>query len=156
MTLLDGIIVYQWLADNHLWTSDIQKRFKETSDRTANLALEVWMLSMIPCPLLDSETKACMAYQARPFVCRIAFSHNEYFCHPHRFMEAMEAAPYEPRKVSLLALAKMEEALLKKHRLPRVVLPFATAVLHGEAICTTKADYMDRAKLIWLKELRGD
>jgi len=156
MTLLDGILIYQWLADNHLWTTSLQKSFKETAERTTNLALEVWMLSMIPCPLLDLETKACGAYKVRPFVCRIAFSHNDYFCHPHRFMEAMAGAPYEPRQESLLALAAMEEGLLKKHRLPRVVLPFAAAVLHGEAICTTQDSYSDRAKMIWLKELKGD
>ena len=156
MTLLDGILVYQWLADNRLWTRALQERFQETADRTTNLALEVWMLSMIPCPLLDLETKSCMAYGARPFVCRIAFSHNDYFCHPHRFMEALQNAPYEPRKVSQVAHARMEERLLKKHRLPRVVLPFAAAVLHGEAICTTQDSYGDRLKLIWLKQLRGD
>jgi len=155
MTLMDGILVYQWLFDNHLWTRTLKARFEATADRTNNLALEVWMLSMIPCPLLNDETKACVAYKGRPFVCRIAFSHDAYYCHPHRFTEALAQKKYSPRKESLQLLKVVEEQLLKKHRLPRVVLPFAAAVLHGEAISTTKDSYMDRAKLIWLEQLRG-
>ncbi len=156
MTLLDGILVYQWLANNHLWARSLKKRFEETAERTTNLSLEIWMLGMIPCPLLDEETKACRAYKGRPFICRIAYSYDSDSCHPHRFMQAMAASPYAPRKETLYAHAELGAQLLKKHRLPYLVVPFAAAVLHGEAICTTKDDYSNRAKLVWMKELRGD
>ena len=154
MTLFDGILVYQWLAAKNLWTRSLKERFEETAERTTNLALEIWMLGMIPCPLLEGTE--CVAYGGRPFICRIAFSHDSYYCHPHRFVEALKAATYAPRKESLTTLAMLEKDLLQKYRFPRVVLPFAAAVLHGEAVCTTKDSYLDRVQLCWLKQLKGD
>ena len=156
MTILDGILVYQWLAKNHLWTRRLKESFEETAERTTNLALEVWLLGMIPCPLLDEEEKVCRAYKGRPFICRIAFSYDAYHCHPHRFIEMLKEVPRSLlRQETMQAEMELETKLLKRHRFPRLVLPFAAAVLHGEAICTTD-DYLDQAKLIWLKELRGD
>lgn len=157
VSLLDGILVYQWLADNHLWTSTLKRRFEETADRTNGLALEVWLLSMTPCPLLDEETKVCRAYKGRPFPCRVAFAHDSYYCHPHRFAEALQhsSSKTDLRQSTFEELWRLEAGLLKRHRWPRIGLPFASAVLHGEAVCTTSDSYEDRLKIIWVSQLKG-
>jgi len=132
ISVLEGILVYQWLADNRLWVQGLRERFLEAARQTWRLSIQTWMLSNAPCPLLDDD-QLCRAYKGRPLYCRTAYSRGEpHFCHPHRFLQADSlVARHEPTA----AMAEAEATMLKKLRLKRMLLPFAPSVLYGECVC---------------------
>lgn len=130
---LEGITLYRWLHDNGHWKRSFKAKLEETHDRVWGLSPSVWLLGMIPCPLLTPEG-TCQAHDARPFACRTTFSTQDpELCHPHRFGEASGMVP---RKEVAGEYEKVEDQLLKSVHLPPVRLPLASAVLLGEMICT--------------------
>lgn len=129
ISILEGITLYQWLREHQLWTSKLREKFEQASTETWDLAPEVWLLSMIPCPLLSEENR-CTAYEARPFLCRTMFSRTDpYLCHPHR----IEGSTV-PREVDVELFWVSEKAFLRRHDLRHVPLPISTAVLIGEKV----------------------
>jgi Fe-S-cluster containining protein len=140
VTILEGILVYQWLADHRLWVRSIQDKLKEAAARTAGLSLNIWLLSNTPCPLLDDDG-LCRVYKGRPLYCRTAYSRGEpHFCHPHRFLDAEFLID---RKEPTEALIETETSILKRLRLRRVLMPFAVAVLYGERVARGDFDLRD-------------
>lgn len=132
VSILEGTLTYQWLADRRLWVQGLRQRFQEAARQTWRLSIQTWMLSNAPCPLLG-EDDLCQAYEGRPLYCRTAYSRGaSHFCHPHRFLQADSLVA---RDVPTRAMAEAETALLKKLRLKRVLLPFAASVLYGECLC---------------------
>jgi Fe-S-cluster containining protein len=131
ISILEGVLVYQWLADRRLWVQGLRQRFLDAARQTWRLSLQTWMLSNTPCPLLDKDD-LCRAYEGRPLYCRTAYSRGEpHFCHPHRFLQAESlVSRNEPTGV----MAEAEASILKKLRLKRVLLPFAVSVLYGECV----------------------
>lgn len=137
ISVWEGIALYQWLVSHRLWTPKLRESFEETKTKTWDLAAEIWLLSMIPCPLLkDNE---CSAYEARPLFCRTVFSRGDpYHCHPHRLGAGQ--AGILSREETIDQLRTVETRILKKHRQKLVLLPLAAAVLLGEQICKGKIE----------------
>jgi len=151
VSLLEGITIFRWLAENGLWTKALKDRFEEVSQQTLGLPIMVWLLSLIPCPLLTDEG-LCQAYEARPFICRITVSVlDPHFCHPHRLSEGTGLVP---KTEAVDRLKQIETPTKKRHAAGGMSLPFAQAVLYGEKISTGEIDFEDVARLLWaeLKE----
>ena len=145
ISLLEGIQLYSWLRERSLWTQALRKRFEEVSTKTWNLPLEVWFLSMIPCPLLKDNL--CLAYAGRPLVCRLTKSTGDpHYCHPHRMGESTD---FVDRRDEMDAHTKSHMAKLKHFQQRSGLLPLATAVLYGEKICKGELEIeeVDRALL---------
>lgn len=131
ISLFEGIAVYQQLAESHVWTAALRKRFEQVAQKTWNLSAEVWLLSMIGCPLL-SDRGECSAYEARPLACKITYAVGDpYYCHPHRIGANTKLIP---KKEVLQTLDRVERSTLKKYDLEYIKLDFASAVLYGERI----------------------
>jgi Fe-S-cluster containining protein len=136
-TLLEGCTIYSWLSEHALWSTELKQALLDTQDRVKGLAVEVWMLSLIPCPLLKDDL--CSAYEVRPFACQVTYSigdPNE--CHPHRLGPGML-----PRKDLYEALAVVEARILKRHHLRHFRIPLAAAVLWGEKIVKGEVELDD-------------
>lgn len=132
ISILEGITIYQWLVEHHLWTPALRSKFEEVKAKTWNLAPEIWLLSLIPCPLLDNKNR-CIGYEARPFLCRTVFSYGDpYYCHPHRLGSNLTGILQRSSEVE--AFERTERKILKRHQLKAVTIPFAAAVLLGESI----------------------
>jgi len=145
VSLLEGILTYQWLSDHRLWVQELRNQFKSVAQQTWGLRMEVWMLSNIPCPLLNGEG-LCHAYGGRPLYCRTIYSRApSHYCHPHRFVEA--TAGLVPRTEPTKALAAAENQLFRSLKLNRTLLPFAVAVLYGEHITQGELDLRDATVL---------
>lgn len=151
VSLLEGITIFRWLAENGLWTKALKDRFEDTSQQTLGLPIAVWLLSLVPCPLLDDGL--CRAYKARPFVCRVTASvRDPHFCHPHRLGEDTGLIP---RAEAIVRLKEVEKPIQKKHSAGGLLLPFSQAVLYGEKICTEELDFEDVAHLLWAELKAG-
>ena len=132
LSLLEGASLYLWLVDNFVWTPQRKEQFLKHSDTVWGLSPEVWMLSMIPCPLLGDHL--CKAYEGRPAVCRATVSTGDpYYCHPHRF--GSEVTGLLPRHSFYNAMVDAETKLLYRHGQVHIQLPLSTAVLYGEKVC---------------------
>lgn len=91
ISLLEAIPLYRWLRREGLWTSRLRDELQRSADRQIGVAYEVWLLSLHPCPLLDTETNRCRAYEARPLLCRTYYATSDpTFCHPHRLGPSTE------------------------------------------------------------------
>ena len=131
ISLLEGIQLYSWLRGQGLWTRSLREKFQEVSTKTWNLPLEVWFLSMIPCPLLKDNL--CTAYAGRPLVCRLTKSMGDpYYCHPHRMGESTD---FIDRRQEMNEHTRSHMTKLKTHQQRSGLLPLATAVLYGEKVC---------------------
>jgi Fe-S-cluster containining protein len=147
ISILEGISLYQWLREHHLWTTKLKEKCEQTKDQTWDLAPEVWLLAMIPCPLLTEENR-CLAYEARPFLCRTLFSREDpYLCHPHR----ISGTPVH-RDVDVELFWSSEKAFLKQHDLRHALLPISVAVLMGEKIVNGEIE-IEEANSTLMKEL---
>jgi Fe-S-cluster containining protein len=130
VTIAEGLLLYRWLVSHGRWTPSLRKRVEQTRDKTLGLAFEIWLLSNIPCPLL--EDRKCSAYEARPLHCRATFSTGDpEMCHPHelggdtRLVQSTETIVMFNSKV---------RGLLKRVGVTAPLMPLAEAVLLGEAI----------------------
>ena len=97
VTALEGAVMYRHLVARGRWTPSFRESVRAHAERTHDLRYELWLLSMIPCPLLDEKTSRCTAYDARPLACRVTFSTADPFlCHPHRITESGIVNKNEP------------------------------------------------------------
>lgn len=139
LTVLEGIDIFRWLSNEHLWSHDLKQAFLENTKRTWGQSIEVWTLSMIPCPLLKDGL--CLAYRRRPFICRITLSRSDpHYCHPHRIDAETRI---EPRKEWLGRLEREDTGLLRRHKLNHVYVPLAAAVLYGEKVSKEHLELAD-------------
>lgn len=129
VSLLEAVTLYRWLQENGIWNS-VRTKMQEMADQTRGLSFEVWMLSLIPCPLLQDGV--CRAYEARPFACRVTYAVGDpHYCHPHRLSDETGILPKGP----LFQILEQEETnILRRHRLGTLRLPLAQALLYGEQI----------------------
>jgi len=143
LTLLEGIALYQGLKEKGLWSRQLRDAFQRHSDMTRGLASEVWTLSLIACPLLDSKG-TCRAYEDRPFACRITYSvGNPSDCHPHVLGPGMLA-----KRELFEALTPKETETLNQHHLRHFRIPLSGAVLYGERITNGELELEDCASAI--------
>jgi len=132
LSVLEGVTLFRWLSKHRMWTTALKVQFESVHARTFGLSAGVWLMSQIPCPLLDEDQGTCRAYEGRPLTCRVTSSTGDpYLCHPHRVSEATGIIP---RREVLEKKATKEKALLQRLRVPHGVVPLATAVLLGEQI----------------------
>lgn len=150
ISVLEGIELFRWLADQHLWDTKMKEDFAKAHERTWGLALEVWALSDTPCPLLKDNL--CQAYKARPYSCRVTYSTGDpYDCHPHRLIEARGLIP---RRAVHAEVEKAEGPILKRHQVPFLRLPLASAVLLGEKIVRGEIELEDAMTFVAEQNLK--
>lgn len=151
ISILEGISLYQSLTERGMWTPSLRKRLEETADMTTGLALSVWMLTRIPCPLLDEKSR-CLGYEARPLTCRTMFAGGDpQFCDPqHIGPQTSILARTEP----LEEFHKREGALLKRHQLFHLLLPIGRSVLLAARICSGEID-LERVDQAFAREHFG-
>lgn len=132
MTVLEAVPLYTELRDRGRWTSSLRAKLAAHADSTLGLAPQVWILSLIPCPLLDKNR--CMAHTARPLSCRATYSTSDPLrCHPHR----MGGQPAILPKVGVLEeLAAFENIAFKALGARPVGMPLSKALLGAEALCS--------------------
>lgn len=137
ISVLEAIPIYGYLQKWGLWTDELKKRLKETSDLQYGTSFETWLYAMIPCPLLTAEKK-CMAYDARPLICRayLATSDPEN-CHPHRLGE--DTRILDRSEVVKDYHDKQSKALLR-HKLQFLAVPIGKALLLAEKVSTGVLD----------------
>lgn len=145
LSILEGVTLFQWLQARGLWSSSLRDKLRSVGDQTKFLAFEVWSYSLIPCPLLDTQTQLCKAYEGRPFACRITYSIGPAEnCHPHSLGPGILS-----KKDLFEGLSVTEKALLSKHHLMNSRLPLAVALLYGEQIAKGEVDLEDYLRLSW-------
>lgn len=133
ISILEGILIYRWLKNDNQWTLTLRQRLKQTADKQYGTTYEVWLLALIPCPLLDKDKK-CSAYKARPLVCRTYYSIGDpHYCHPHRLGPETKLVS---RADVVDTFHQEQERLLRQHGLQLLTMPIGAAVLLGERLCT--------------------
>ncbi len=137
LSLIEGMHLFRWLTSRGRWTPSFRTRCVEASRATFGQALEIWLLSMPPCVLLDEAKGLCTAHEARPMACRTVFSlTGPEACHPqHLNLDAIL-----PRGEVLEEFAAEETKLFKRHGLHRFMLPIPTALLISERVLSGEID----------------
>lgn len=130
ISVLEGVQLYRWLSEHGIWGNQLKAAFQYHQEMTWGLAIEVWLLSMRPCPLLKDGV--CSAYAGRPLSCRATFSVGDpYECHPHQFTAAQGIVA---KRDLFEKVAKLESRVLQRHDLKYLRVPLSAAVLLGEQI----------------------
>lgn len=147
ISIFEGILIYRWLLRQGKWTLGLKENLRKTANQQFGATPEIWLLSMIPCPLLD-EKNECLAYTTRPLVCRSYYSVGDpYYCHPHHL------GP-ETKIVSRNAVGKffeVEGQALRSHRLQLMSIPVGYALLLAERVCEGDLD-IDAIDAVLLEE----
>lgn len=147
VSILEGIILYRWLLRHGKWTTGLKVKLKESAEKQFGASYEVWLFSLIPCPLLDSSRR-CLAYEARPLICRAYYSVSDpYYCHPHHLGEDTLIVP---RDTVVDPFHKEQEEILRKHKLQLTTVPIGTALLMAERVEAGEVD-LDTFDLLVLK-----
>lgn len=137
ISALEAIPLYRFLQRKGRWTDKLKVKLVETSDKQYGAAFEVWLYSMIACPLLD-EKNMCMGYEARPLICRSYYATSDpELCHPHRLGEGTKILD---RTEAVEPFHKKIEQILLRHKLQFLAMPIGTALLLAEKICTGQLD----------------
>lgn len=144
---LEALVVYRSLVRKRLWTSKLRAHFEQSSDHVRGLSLEVWILSHIPCVLLDETSGTCKSYESRPFSCRTVYARGDpHLCDPSH---SQGLPPVLSRKEVVVEMAEMETRLINRHRLGRIILPLPSAVLLAEKLDRGEADFAAVGFLVW-------
>lgn len=132
ITVLEAIPLFGSLVEHGHWTPSFKEKLVKNSSLTSGLRFEVWLLSKIPCPVLDKNNR-CMGYDERPFMCRATLATGDpYYCDPQRISPETTIAP---RGDFPLQFVERESALLKKHGLSHLLMPVSRALLLAERVC---------------------
>lgn len=133
ISVLEAIPMYRWLQTRGKWTDKLKAKLKDAADKQYGTAFEVWLFSLIPCPLLD-EQNLCSAYEARPLICRAYYAVSDPdFCHPHRLGQGTEIVD---RTSVTDPFHERQAEILKQHRVRFSAMPIGTALLYAERVCT--------------------
>jgi len=139
ISIAEGVLLYRWLQEKSRWTSALRRKLIETREMTRGVAFEVWLLSDIPCPLLD-DAKRCSVYGVRPLRCRVMYSIGDpSLCQPNALGPGTPLAPDVAETMLTFARASLE--ILKKAGVKSSsLMPLAEALILGEAVETGKLD----------------
>jgi len=139
VSVFQGIIIFRWLAERGKWTPALRAKVLEASERTLTLAQDIWLASVIPCPLLNDKQR-CTAYDVRPLRCRVTFSMTSPdFCHPHE----LDRARLIPRHEVVARFHERERTFFKRHGLRGYYIPLSTALILAEKIHAGEIDLDD-------------
>lgn len=148
LSALEGVLLYRHLVSRGKWTPTFRAKIQEHADKTRDLSYEVWLLSLIPCPLLDLSTNRCTAYAGRPFQCRVTFSSGDpHNCHPHRISESEIINKHE---VSREFHERVSRAI-RRHGITMIIMPLSVAIFLGESISNGEID-LESADIAVLKD----
>lgn len=132
ISVLEAVPIYRYLVRQGRWDATLRKRLEESGRKQLGMAFEVWLFSLLPCPLLH-ENK-CTAYEERPFVCRTSVSVGDpYYCHPHQLGENTRMIP---RDGALAEYHAAQAAILRRHKQQVTTMPIGLAVVLAERLCT--------------------
>ena len=132
ITIMEAIPLYGALVGQGRWTPSFKEKLRKASEMTSGLSFQVWLLSKIPCPLLDN--KRCSVYADRPFTCRTTLATGDpYYCDPQRLGNETTIVS---RQEAVEEFHKREEVILRKHGLLHLVMPIGRAVLLAERVCS--------------------
>jgi len=150
ISIAEGVLLYRWLHENNRWTSALRRQLVETRDKVLGMSFDAWLLSSIPCPVLN-ESGECSAYGARPLRCRVTYSMGDPgLCRPNQLGPK---TPFVNNADIIIEFARASLAVLKKAGVrDGSLMPLPEAVLLGEAIETGKLDIKEAA-LQHLKDL---
>ncbi len=138
-SVLEGVPLYRHLVRAGLWTTALRKAVQAHSEKTFGLAPQVWLLSMLACPLLDPKANVCLSYANRPFVCRVMYSVGDpQMCHPHKILQAVGMVN---QTAALAAFVKGENALFRANGAHNIPLPVSTALLLAERLVKGEVDF---------------
>jgi len=152
ITALEGAVLYRQLVARGRWTPSFREQVAAHAERTHDLTFELWMLSMIPCPLLDEKTSMCTAYSARPLNCRVTFSQGDpHLCHPHRVTASGIVNKREP----ITEFYEKLRSSIKRHGITLISMPLSVGLLIGEKIVTGEID-VEATDLEVLKQYFGE
>jgi Fe-S-cluster containining protein len=127
ISILEGVLLYKYIITHGYWTANLQNKLKKHQEKTSDLNLGVWLLSNIPCPLLENDT--CLAYDVRPLHCRMTYSiRDPQMCHPH---ELGDWTGILPNSENIIAYNIKLQGIMKRIELPGFVTPLSEAVLSG-------------------------
>lgn len=142
VTVLEGLLLYRWLSEQGRWTSALRKRISEVRDKTLGLSTHVWLLSNIPCPLL--EDNRCLGYESRPFKCRVTYSVGpSSSCHPHARLSPQATSNEVPNEVALKDFDEKVRFLLKPLGTASTRMPISEALLLGEKLASGTLELED-------------
>ena len=151
MSILEGISLQRWLADHRMWSTALKAKFEAHHAKVYGLELGLWLISEIPCPLLEASKGVCTAYEGRPSSCRLTFSTGDaYLCHPHRLVDAQSIVP---RREAIGQIVDQESKILKRTKQKLAYLPLSTAVLIGERINNGDLSLRDYAQEVLRMDL---
>jgi len=130
ITILEGLLLYRHLTARGKWTPSLQKKLKADRDKTLKLSFDIWLLSNIPCPLL--EEKLCVAYERRPLYCRATFSTGDpLLCHPHELSENIRLT--QGSEIVIEFNINLQNQL-ERLETAQVLMPLSEAILLSEAL----------------------
>lgn len=148
VTILEGILVYRHLVSKGRWTPSFKAKIEEHANSTRDLSYEIWLLSLIPCPLLDEGTKKCTVYSDRPMQCRATYSLGDpQLCHPHQ----ISATGIVNRTEVMNEFFTRVKRIIQRHGLTMINMPLSVALLIGERIISGEFDF-DGADFAVLKD----
>jgi len=128
ITVLEGLLLYQWLTSHGYWTASLQDRLKSHQEKITGLSLGIWLLSNISCPLLEKDE--CLAYEVRPLHCRVTYSTgNPLNCHPHELGRGTQLV-LNSEEIIIEYNDKLQ-VILQHLGMTSVLFPLSTALLIG-------------------------
>ena len=152
ITVAEGILLHRYLKQAGLWNSDLRKRLEDHRAKTKNLSPEVWLLSVIPCPLLDN--RECVAYGSRPLHCRATFSTGDPLgCHPHELGES--TALLASSSTVIMDYLEKVRAILKKVDFPNRMYTISEAILMGSKVVSGELELADLEAKFWEELANG-
>jgi Fe-S-cluster containining protein len=131
MSVLEGIHIHRHLVRRGLWAPSLKNKLQEHAEQTFGLAYEVWLLSLLACPMLDKSNK-CSIHKVRPFVCRTTYATGDpHYCHPHRLSSNTNIIS---RIAVLGEFYQMEERAFLTNGSHHILMPISKALLVAENV----------------------
>lgn len=148
LSVFEGVLLYRHLVATGRWTPSFKAKIAQHADTTRDLTYEIWLLSMIACPLLDGKTKRCSVYPMRPFACRVTYSNGDpHFCHPHRILSSGIVNKAEVTR----EFHARQQTAVRRHDLTMIIMPLSVALLIAERIENGEFD-LEGADMAILRE----
>ena len=150
ISILEGLIIRDWLDQNRMWTQSLKDRIKKAADLVTGLTYDIWLASITPCVFLG-ETGLCTIYEARPFLCRSCASTGDpENCHPHRLAENRGMVF---RLLYVLGFQQTEAQILSQWKLKMVTMPIPTAILAADHVFRGDVTMEEADSAIFLEHL---
>ena len=147
VSLAEGVLIYRFLTEHGRWTPSLREKIRKHAEQTKDLPFEVWFLSAIPCPLLNTANE-CSAYKGRPLQCQLTYSMGDPDnCHPHRMQNMLMLE----RQTALTEFYGIQNRELRRHGAQVILMPLSLALLMAEKIVAGEIE-LESADMAVLRE----